>query len=98
MNKPIGVCPVCTGSCRVALQENQQRYAAVIAGYDAVTGTVPCSNCGGQYQFSCATGQVPLTPTGKTCTHSYTGLNAARCLTTYTCDHCGDCYQIDSSD
>jgi DNA-directed RNA polymerase subunit RPC12/RpoP len=70
----------------------------VIAGYDKTTDTFGCNNCGGQYMFGRATGQVRLNNAGEPCTHSYSGETAGRCLTEYTCKHCGDRYQIDSGD
>jgi hypothetical protein len=48
--------------------------------------------------FGRATGQVRLNNAGEPCTHSYSGETAGRCLTEYTCKHCGDRYQIDSGD
>ena len=96
--KPKGVCPVCNGTCRVPVPAEAQRYKTVCASYDAATDTFACSNCGGQYMFGSPTGQVSLNHSGKPCTHSYKGVNAGRCLTSYTCEHCGDKYDIDSSD
>jgi hypothetical protein len=74
------------------------KYKSVIAGYDKTTDTFGCNNCGGQYMFGRATGQVRLNNAGEPCTHSYSGETAGRCLTEYTCKHCGDRYQIDSGD
>lgn len=92
-----GTCPVCHGSCRRAYT-GDTRYASVVATYDAATNTVACDNCGNQYMYSSAKGEVNLNRDGVPCTHVYTGENAGRCLTTYTCRHCGDRYQIDSGD
>ena len=89
-------CPVCNGSTRVPAGDN--KYKSVIAGYDKATDTFGCTNCGGQYMFGRATGQVRLNNTGEPCTHSYSGKTVGRCLTEYTCEHCGDRYQIDSGD
>ena len=96
--KPKGVCPVCNGTCRVPVPEQSQRYKTVVGGYDAATDTFGCSNCGGQYMFSKATGKVKLNKDGAPCKHEYTGENAGRCCTRYTCKHCNDSYIIDSSD
>lgn len=92
------VCPVCAGSCRVAVPESAQRYKSVMAGYDSATDTMPCRNCGGQYQWSNPTGTVEANRDGIACRHSYVGENVGRCLTKYTCQHCGDSYKIDSGD
>jgi hypothetical protein len=43
-------------------------------------------------------GEVRLNRDGVPCTHSYTSRTVGRCLTEYTCSHCGDTYQIDSGD
>jgi rubredoxin len=96
MNK--GTCPVCNGSGRVPVPEHLQKYKGVIAGYDKDSDTVQCRNCGGQYMYSKSTGQVKLNSEGVPCTHSYTSKTVGRCLTEYTCSHCGDVYQIDSGD
>jgi hypothetical protein len=92
-----GTCPECNGSTRVPYNLNPS-WKRVIAGYDAATDTLPCSNCGGQYMFGRPTGKVPLNLLGNPCTHVYKGRNAGRCLTEYTCTECGDRYQIDSGD
>ena len=96
--KPKGVCPVCNGSLRRPVPAESQRYKHVCAGYDAATDTFACNNCGGQTMFGRPTGQVNLNQAGEPCTHSYEGVNAGRCYTKYTCKHCGDKYDIDSSD
>lgn len=93
-----GTCPVCNGSGRVAVPEHQQRYKTVYAGYDADTDTLGCTNCGGQYMYGRATGQVRLREDGTACTHQYVSKAVGRCLTEYLCVHCGDRYQIDSGD
>ena len=93
-----GTCPVCNGSGRVAVPEDQQRYKHVYAGYDAETDTLACSNCGAQYMFGRPTGQVRLNKEGQPCKHKYTSQTVGRCLTEYTCSECGDRFQIDSGD
>lgn len=98
MNAGYGVCPVCSGSGRVPVPESMQRYKNVIAGYDAESDTFDCTNCGGQYMYGRATGQVRLRPDGVPCEHKYVSNTVGRCLTEYTCEHCGDRYQIDSGD
>ena len=93
-----GTCPVCNGSGRVPVPESMERYKNVISGYDAQTDTLPCTNCGAQYMFGRATGQVRLREDGRACKHEYSSRTVGRCLTEYTCKHCGDRYQIDSGD
>jgi len=95
MNK--GTCPTCNGTTRVAYNLDPS-WKRVIAGYDAATDTLPCSNCGSQYMFSKPSGLVNLNRDGVPCTHVYKGQNVGRCLTEYTCIHCSDRYQIDSGD
>jgi hypothetical protein len=90
------VCPVCNGSGRISAGDN--KYKSVIAGYDKETDTLPCRNCGGQYMFGSPKGEVRARPDGSACTHEYTSKTVGRCLTEYTCVHCGDRYQIDSGD
>lgn len=91
-----GTCPVCNGSGRVPAGDN--KYKHVIAGYDKATDTFACTNCGGQYMYGSPKGQVRLRPDGTPCKHEYTSKTVGRCLTEYTCRHCGDRYQIDSGD
>lgn len=91
-----GVCPVCNGSGRREAYDSS--YKNVIAGYDAETDTLPCRNCGGQYMYGQPTGSVRLNTEGVPCNHTYTSRTVGRCLTEYTCIHCGDRYQIDSGD
>lgn len=91
-----GTCPVCNGSGRVPAGDYQ--YKHVIAGYDKESDTLSCTNCGGQYMYGRPKGEVRLRPDGTPCTHSYKSQTVGRCLTEYTCEHCGDRYQIDSGD
>lgn len=91
-----GTCPVCNGSGRVPAGD--YKYKHVVAGYDAATDTLKCTNCGGQYMYGQPTGEVRLRADGTPCTHSYKSKTVGRCLTEYTCEHCGDRYQIDSGD
>lgn len=91
-----GTCPVCNGSGRK--QAYDSPYKSVLAGYDEQTDTLPCTNCGGQYMYGRPTGQVRLNKDGEPCTHKYVSKTVGRCLTEYTCEHCGDRYQIDSGD
>ena len=90
-----GVCPVCNGTGRVPLPAGVSR---AVYGYNKETDTVPCRNCGGQTMSMKATGKVRLRPDGTPCEHKYVGHVAGRCYVIYTCEHCGDTYDIDSSD
>ena len=89
-------CPVCNGSGRVPAGDYP--YKNIVAGYDPATDTLACDNCGGQYMSLTPTGKVRANKEGKPCTHKYTGKTVGRCLHEYTCEHCGDRYQIDSGD
>lgn len=89
-------CPVCNGSGRVPAGGGTHKQ--FYAGYDADSDTLGCGNCGGQYMYGRPTGKVRLNTDGVPCRHRYTSRNAGRCLTDYTCSHCGDHYQIDSGD
>ena len=91
-----GTCPICNGSGRIPAGD--YKWKSVVAGYNKETDTLKCSNCGGQYMFGAPTGQVRLNKQGEPCYHSYTSKTVGRCLTEYTCQHCDESYQIDSSD
>jgi hypothetical protein len=89
-------CPQCAGTKRAHF-DNPKNWA--IAGYDPATSTVPCDNCGGQYQFEAPTGLVPpRRDNGERCLHAYTGRKIGNCLYEYTCTHCADRHTIDSGD
>jgi len=89
-------CPVCNGTGRVPAGNTPHK--AVRWGYEKTTDTLVCNNCGGQTMSGQPTGKVRTRPDGTPCTHEYTSRNAGRCITAYTCQHCGDSYTIDSSD
>jgi hypothetical protein len=91
-----GNCPVCTGAGRASAEG--QTYARIMAGFDAVTNTLPCRNCGGQYQWGRPTGNVRLRPDGTPCTHEYSSQHISRALCGFTCWHCADHFEIDSGD
>ena len=93
MRDGYGVCPVCNGTCEVELT-NEEKTRSWNKGHTHCS----CHNCGGQYMYSNSRGEVRLNSEGAPCTHSYTSTNDGRCLTGYTCKHCGDRYQIDSGD
>lgn len=88
-----GTCPVCNGTKEVALTEIEQKYS-----WNKGKTHRACTNCGGQYMYGSPRGEVKLRPDGTPCTHNYTSKTVGRCLTEYTCKHCGDSYQIDSGD
>ena len=94
----MNTCPVCNGTGRTAVPESMERYKTVIAGYDSQTDTLGCQNCGGQYMYGSPKGQVRLRADGTPCAHEYESKTVGRCLTQYTCKHCGDSYHIDSGD
>ncbi len=91
-----GVCPVCNGTGR--RHAGVDPYKKVYAGYDEVTDTLPCNNCGGQTMYGRPSGRVRLRPDGSPCVHEYTSSTIGRCLTRYTCKHCGSYHDIDSGD
>lgn len=95
-----GTCPVCKGTGHMPCPDNIRKYGVSNGwyGYRAEDDTVTCTNCGGQYMSGSPLGKVGFNKNGVPCTHSYTGRNVGRCLTEYTCDQCGDTYQIDSGD
>lgn len=96
----MSVCPVCNGSGHMPCPDANRQYGIKFGwfGYRASDDTINCTNCGGQYQNGTPTGAVKDRPDGTPCTHSYTSKRVRNCLTGYTCDHCGDYYDIDSSD
>lgn len=96
MREGYGVCPVCNGTKRVSA--SNEKYKHIIAGYDKETDTLACRNCGGQTMFGSPSGEVKLRSDGTPCKHEYEGVTRGRCYTVYTCKHCGDRYDIDSSD
>jgi len=82
----------------MAVPQHNQSHKQVLAGYDAETDTLECRNCGGQYMMGRPTGQVNIDYSGQPCVHVYDRATIGRCLTQYTCRHCGDGYTIDSGD
>lgn len=88
-----GTCPVCNGSGKIQLTDRERSYS-----WNRDKTHRDCSNCGGQYMYGTAKGEVNLNKDGVPCTHRYTSRTVGRCLTEYTCEECGDRYQIDSGD
>lgn len=95
-----GTCPVCNGTGHMYCPDNIRQYGVRNGwyGYRAEDDTVTCTNCGGQTMGGRAFGTVRLRKDGTPCKHEYVGHNKGRCWTGYTCKHCGDTYDIDSSD
>jgi hypothetical protein len=96
-------CPVCLGSGRVpigTLNIADQGFAKSQGwhGYRAVDDTINCCNCGAQYMFGKPTGLVRARRDGTACLHEYRGREVGRCLTLFTCRHCGDTHTVDSGD
>ena len=96
MQEGYGVCPVCSGTCR--MPAGNDKYKHMYSKYDKETDTLPCRNCGGQTMYGKPTGESKLRPDGTPCKHEYTGREAGRCYTIYTCKHCSYSYDIDSGD
>ena len=93
-------CPVCNGTGHMPCPDHLRGYGKQYGwyGYNADNDTVTCNNCGAQTMYGRPTGKVGLNKDGVPCTHKYVSKNAGRCLTAYTCEHCGDRYVIDSGD
>lgn len=97
----LGTCPVCNGSGRMPLPEENRQYAVANGwwNYRADDDKVTCTNCGGQTMSGVATGKVLMNrETGEPCKHEFTGRNAGRCYTIYVCKHCPTSFDIDSGD
>lgn len=94
-----GVCPACNGTLRRPVLPSEEGYKKIMSGYDAATDTMACGNCGGQTMYGQSLGYTKIDPaTGLGCLHEYTGRNAGRCYTIYTCKKCGSSFDIDSGD
>lgn len=101
MTQAKGACPVCNGTGRNhdhSLELSDYAKSRGWYGYRSEDDCIACDNCGAQYMFGQATGQVNLRPDGTPCVHEYKGESVGRCLTKYTCVHCDDTYHIDSGD
>lgn len=97
------VCPVCNGTARQALDSTgkpvEQAEPYPRWPQFAAQGWMACRNCGGQTMSLIATGKTyPRNDTGEPCKHEFVGRNAGRCYTVFTCKHCPETYEIDSSD
>lgn len=96
-------CPVCNGTCRQELDASGKPVGQA-SDYPrwpqyAKQGWMDCRNCGGQTMSMAASGKTyARRDTGEPCRHEYVGQNAGRCYTIFTCKHCPDQYDIDSSD
>ena len=105
MNKPnpgtnlpkTATCPKCDGSTRIPAGDT--KYKKSIYGYRESDDTFACSNCGGQTMGGRAQGVTRVDPaTGLGCLHEYRGVTTSNCYHVYTCQKCGDRYDIDSGD
>lgn len=93
-----GICPCCHGKgmWERELTPLERSYPH---NKGKTTVAVKCNNCGGQYMYySAPTGKVLLRNDGTPCTHEYQGIQLGRCWYRLTCKHCGDNYDVDSSD
>lgn len=94
LERAMGVCPVCSGTGRAPAESKQWGR-----GWDKVTDTVSCYNCGGQTMWGNATGKTPLRrDNGEPCVHEYDSWQRGRCWTQYVCKHCVYSFDIDSGD
>ena len=95
-----GICPVCNGTKQMPCPDSHRKYGQRYGwfNYRHKDDTIKCLNCGGQKMLSAPTGMVRLREDGTPCKHEYTSRDTGRCYTIYTCIHCGDRYDIDSSD
>jgi len=93
MSIQYGVCPICNGAKEVPLTAGELKYS-----WNKDKTHRNCHNCGGQKMYGAPQGEVRLNKEGVPCTHKYRSRTIGRCLTEYTCENCGDRYEIDSSD
>lgn len=88
-----GTCPVCEGTGQLPLTDYDKKWS-----WNKDRTHKQCYNCGGQTMGQKGYGQVRLNKEGQPCVHEYTSRTIGRCLTEYTCKHCGHKYEIDSGD
>jgi len=93
MSIQYGVCPICNGAKEVPLTAGELKYS-----WNKDKTHRNCHNCGGQKMYGTPQGEVRLNKEGVPCTHKYRSRTVGRCLTEYTCENCGDRYEIDSGD
>jgi hypothetical protein len=93
MSIQYGVCPICNGAKEVPLTAGELKYS-----WNKDKTHRNCHNCGGQKMYGAPQGEVRLNKEGVPCTHKYRSRTVGRCLTEYTCENCGDRYEIDSGD
>jgi hypothetical protein len=93
------LCPCCQGTGRKPVDEANQKWKLITAGYDKETDTFACTNCGGQTMSGRAYGwTLPNPATGEGCKHEYNYRSGGRCYHLYTCKHCSHHFDIDSGD
>lgn len=85
-------CPACHGSGIGDPPDelNQKWYPRTVR--------FACRNCGGLSMAGVATGFTRLRPDGTPCVHEWRGVTAGRCYRVFTCKHCQETYDEDSSD
>lgn len=95
-----GECPRCSGTGRARTSEGLLPYRSTLRGYDPMTQTLPCRNCGGQRMYGAPTGLTNLRSDGTPCLHEYSATHPrnTRTYTVYRCTHCPETYDIDSGD
>ena len=96
-----GICPICSGSGRIpATEMRTYEKDRKWYGYDKETDTKHCTNCGPHGMYAGPPdGKVELRKdNGEPCVHRFLSENMGRCLTKYTCEHCGSAHTIDSGD
>lgn len=94
------VCPACHGTGRRPVPEANRKYVDIVVGYDKVTDTLVCNNCGGQTMSLRARGYTKKRKPKDTegCTHEYVGHRAGNCYWVYNCKHCASSCDVDSGD
>lgn len=90
------ICPVCSGKGRVTA--GNRSWKRFMQGYSQKDDSLPCQNCGGQYQFSVPTGRVNLNESGSPCVHEYKVQKVSGFMIEYVCDRCRDQYVVDTLD
>lgn len=89
----MGECPVCVGTGRVPLTEEDIKYS-----WNKDKKDKECCNCGGQKMFGTPKGFVPINKNGDPCTHKYVSkVGRWKSTTMHACELCNDNYTTDSS-
>lgn len=88
------ICPQCLGKGRRTAGDLSCKK--FMQGYNRFDDSLPCSNCGGQYQFGVPSGFVPLNHQGHPCVHQYVLQTVLGFVIRYKCDFCDDEYVVDT--